>query len=157
MDSKMAFASLSVEEMVRTLRMVLHILRTTTISIGREKVPNNLQVIEYMAQFKIMVGLKFQGPMAEINGCEPWRFIPDAQYWIKRNCPLEDSGEIMTIDWEGTGNVDIPKGVHHDGIPFTQEEINFKFGAVYDAWGYMLQYNEKALELLKGIVDIEGL
>ena len=67
MDSKMAFASLTVEEMVRTFNKVLLILRTTTILIGKEKVPNNLQVIEYLAEFKIMTKLKFQGSMAHVN------------------------------------------------------------------------------------------
>ena len=63
----------------------------------------------------------------------------------------------MTVDHEGTGTVNIPKGLHADGTPFTQDEINFKFGVVYDAWEYMLKYNEKALELIKGIVNIKGL
>ena len=153
----MAFASLTVEEMVRTFNKVLLILRTTTILIGKEKVPNNLQVIEYLAEFKIMTELKFQGSMADVNWSDLWGFVPDAKYWNDRNCILEDSGETMTVDHEGTGPVNIPKGLHADGTPFTQDEINFKFGAVYDAWEYMLKFNEKALELIKGIVNIKGL
>ena len=157
MDSKMAFASLTVEEMVRTFNKVLLVLRTTTILIGKEKVPNNLQVIEYLAEFKIMTRLKFQGSMADVNWGDLGKFVPDAKYWNDRNCKLEDNGETMTVDHEGTGMVNIPKGLHADGTPFTQDEINFKFGAVYDAWEYMLKFNEKALELIKGIVNIKGL
>ena len=58
MASKMASASLSVEDMVKTLNIVIAAFRTTTILIGREIAPNNLQVIENMAEVKIMVGLK---------------------------------------------------------------------------------------------------
>ena len=49
MASKMAFASLSIEEMVKVQNMVTAALRTTTILIGREKSPNNLVVMEYIS------------------------------------------------------------------------------------------------------------
>ena len=93
----MAFASLSVEDMVKTFNMVIASFRTTTILIGREKAPNNLQVIEYMAKLKIMVGLKFKGSMAQAKWEKLERFIPDAPYWIERNGSMEDKGKLMNL------------------------------------------------------------
>ena len=57
----------------------------------------------------------------------------------------------MTVNYGEVGEVEIPKGVHVDGTPFTEQEINFKMDAIYDAWPYMLQYNEKAMDLLMNI------
>ncbi len=153
----MAFASLSVEDMVKTFNMVIAAFRTTTILIGREKSPNNLQVIEYMAELKIMVGLKFKGSMAQVQWKKLERFIPDALHWIERYGVMEDDGEHMTVNYDGVGEVEIPKGVHVDGTSFTEQEINFKMEAIYDAWLYMVQYNEKAMELLKEHVNISGM
>jgi hypothetical protein len=70
---------------------------------------------------------------------------------------MEDDGERMTVDYNGVGEVEIPKGVHVDGTPFTEQEINFKMDAIYCAWPYMLQFNEKAMELLKVHVNIDGM
>ncbi len=74
----MAFASLSVEDMVKIFNTVIAAFRTTTILIGREKTPNNLTVMEYMAELKIMVGLMFKGSMAQVKWKKLDRFIPDA-------------------------------------------------------------------------------
>ena len=63
----MAFASLSVEEMDKIFNMVIAAFRTTTILIGKGKSPNNLQVMEYMAELKIMVGFKFKGSIAQVK------------------------------------------------------------------------------------------
>ena len=150
----MAFTSLSVEDMVKTFNMVIAVFRTTTIFIGRGKALNNLQVIEYMAELKIMVGLKFKGSMAQAKWKKLERFIPDTPYWIERNCSMEDNGELMKVNYDGVGEVEISKGVHVDGTPFTEQEINFKMEAIYYAWPYMLQFNEKAMELLKEHVNI---
>ena len=46
---------------------------------------------------------------------------------------MEDDGEHMTINYDGVGEVEIPKGVHVDGTPFTEQGINFKMEAIYDA------------------------
>ena len=137
MSSKLAFASLSVEDMVKTLNIIIAAFRTTTILIGT----NNLQVIEYMAELKIMVGLKFKGSMTQAKWEKLERFIPDAPYWIERYGALEDDGERMTVNYNAVGEVEIPKGVHVDGTPSTEQEINFKMDAIFDAWPYMLQYN----------------
>ena len=74
----MAFASLSVEDMVKIFNMVVAAFRTTTIPIGRGKSPNNLTVMEYMAELKIMAGLKFKGSMAQVKWKRLDRFIPGA-------------------------------------------------------------------------------
>ena len=95
----MAFASLSVEDMAKTFNTVIAAFRTTTILIGREKSPNNLQVMEYMAGLKIMVGLKFKGSMAQVNWKRLDRFIPGASYWIERYAALEDDDERMTVNY----------------------------------------------------------
>jgi hypothetical protein len=157
MASKMAFASLSVEDMVKIQNMVIAAFRATTILIGRGKSPNNLTVMEYMAELKIMVGLKFKGSMAQVKWKRLDRFIPDASYWIERYAALEDNDERMTVNYGEVGEVEIPKGVHVDGTPFTEQEINFKMDAIYNAWPYMLQDNEKAMELLKEFVNINGM
>ena len=113
----MAFASLSVEDMVKIFNTVIAAFRTTIILIGREKSPNNLQVMEYMAELKIMVGLKFKGSMAQVKWKKLERFIPDAPYWIERWGAMKDDGECMTVNYDGVGEVEIPKGVHVDGTP----------------------------------------
>ena len=38
----------------------------------------------------------------------------------------------MTVNYGEQGEVEIPKGVHVDGTPFTEQEINFKMDAIYD-------------------------
>ena len=68
MASKMAFASLSVEDMVKIFNMVVAAFRTTTILIGRGKSPNNLTVMEYMAELKIMAGFKSKDPWRKPSG-----------------------------------------------------------------------------------------
>jgi hypothetical protein len=157
MASKMAFASLSIKEMVKSYNMVTAALRTTTILIGKEKSPNNLVVMEYMSELKIMTNLRFKGHMAQVKWDKLGRFIPGAQYWIERYTALEDDGERMTVNYGEHGEVEIPKGVHVDGTPFTEQEINFKMDAIYEAWPYMLQFNEKAMELLKEHVNVTGM
>ena len=150
----MAFASHSIEEMVKAYNMVIAAFRTTTILIGKGKSPNNLTVMEYMAELKIMAGLRFKGSMAEVKWKRLDRFIPDASYWIERYAALEDDDERMTVNYGEHGEVEIPKGFHVDRTPFTEQEINFKMDAIYDARLYMLQYNEKAMDLLRELVNI---
>ena len=110
----MAFASLSVEDMVKTFNMVIAAFRTTTILIERKKSPNNLTVMKYMAELKIMVGLnlplKFKGSMVQVKWKKLERFIPDPPYWIKRYGVMEDDGEHMTVNYDGVDEVEIPKG-----------------------------------------------
>ena len=113
--------------------------------------------MEYMAELKIMAGLKFKGSMTQVKWKRLDRFIPSASYWIERYAALEDDGERMTVNYGEQGEVEIPKGVYVDGTPFTEQEINFKMDAIYDAWPYMLQYNEKAMELLKELMNITGM
>ena len=95
--------------------------------------------------------------MAQVKWEKLGRFIPGAPYWIERYAALEDDGERMTVNYEEHGEVEIPKGVHIDGTPFTEQEINFKMDAIYYAWPYMLRYNEKAMELLKEHVNVNGM
>ena len=71
--------------------------------------------------------------MAQVKWKKLERFIPDAPYWIERYGVMEDDGECMTVNYDGVGEVEIPKGVHVDGTPFTEQEINFKMEAIYDA------------------------
>ncbi len=127
--------------MVKAYNAVSAALRTTTILIGKDKYPNNLIVIEYMSEFKIMTNLRFKGNMAHVKCDKLGRFIPGASYWIDRYAAMEDDGERMTVNYGEHSEVEIVKGVYVDGTPFAEQEINFKMDAIYDAWPYMLQFH----------------
>ena len=133
-----AFASLTLEEKQRTLSKILSVLRTT-IFVGKNKVAYNLQAIIHLAKCKIMVDAKFNKGCVKVNRKSFILFILETPYWRIRDLNVQGFSEGETeYDYEPYGPKRIPTGVHFDGTPFEEYEINEIMGCLYELRAYLI-------------------